>query len=769
MTIEMSAIDQDRWRDPTLSARERAQALVDELTLEEKAAQLGSIWLTENADAFAPRLADDLTDAVVDPFAHGLGQLTRVFGTAPLDPRDGVAKLRALQRRVTDNQRLGIPALVHEECLTGLAAFGATAFPAPLAWAATFDDDLVREMARAIGEDMRAIGVHQGLAPVLDVVRDYRWGRVEETLGEDPYLVGQLGAAYVAGLESAGIIATLKHFAGYAASRGARNHGPVSMGPREFADTVLPPFETALRQGGARSVMTSYTDVDGIPSTSNRALLDGILRTEWGFDGTVVADYWAIPFLVSMHRVAADAAEAGALALRAGVDVELPSTVAFAALPRLVREGVVNESDLDRAVMRHLRQKIEAGLLDEGPVVPDAAEDVDLDSDRNRALSARIAEESIVLLEDDGILPLAADASVALIGPAAAEYRSLLGCYAFPNHVLTKHPGHDPGIAIPTIEAAMRAEAGIGEIRLVRGCEILGGAEEIATAVQAARESDVAVVVVGDVAGLFGEGSSGEGCDAPDLRLPGRQHDLVLAVLATGIPTVLVVVSGRPYALGEYGAARSIVQAFFPGADGAGAIAGVLSGRVAPSGRLPVQIPRWKSATTTYLQPPLGQHNAGITVADPTPLYPFGYGLTRGRVEYESIDAPAALRTDGAAEIVVNVRNAGESAVEVVQLYASFPAGAVVRPQAQLVGFARIRVPAGARRTVRFTLEAARLAATGIDGRLAVDPGVVVLAAGPSVADRACAASVRLVGNRHRVLARAGRTAWDVDHGEDEE
>lgn len=769
MTIEMSAIDQDRWRDPTLSARERAQALVDELTLEEKAAQLGSIWLTENADAFAPRLADDLTDAVVDPFAHGLGQLTRVFGTAPLDPRDGVAKLRALQRRVTDNQRLGIPALVHEECLTGLAAFGATAFPAPLAWAATFDDDLVREMARAIGEDMRAIGVHQGLAPVLDVVRDYRWGRVEETLGEDPYLVGQLGAAYVAGLESAGIIATLKHFAGYAASRGARNHGPVSMGPREFADTVLPPFETALRQGGARSVMTSYTDVDGIPSTSNRALLDGILRTEWGFDGTVVADYWAIPFLVSMHRVAADAAEAGALALRAGVDVELPSTVAFAALPRLVREGVVNESDLDRAVMRHLRQKIEAGLLDEGPVVPDAAEDVDLDSDRNRALSARIAEESIVLLEDDGILPLAADASVALIGPAAAEYRSLLGCYAFPNHVLTKHPGHDPGIAIPTIEAAMRAEAGIGEIRLVRGCEILGGAEEIATAVQAARESDVAVVVVGDVAGLFGEGSSGEGCDAPDLRLPGRQHDLVLAVLATGIPTVLVVVSGRPYALGEYGAARSIVQAFFPGADGAGAIAGVLSGRVAPSGRLPVQIPRWKSATTTYLQPPLGQHNAGITVADPTPLYPFGYGLTRGRVEYESIDAPAALRTDGAAEIVVTVRNAGESAVEVVQLYASFPAGAVVRPQAQLVGFARIRVPAGARRTVRFTLEAARLAATGIDGRLTVDPGVVVLAAGPSVADRACAASVRLVGNRHRVLARAGRTAWDVDHGEDAE
>ncbi|WP_164234740.1 beta-glucosidase family protein [Microbacterium hydrocarbonoxydans] len=767
MTAERSAVDRDRWRDPALGARERAQALVDELTLEEKIAQLGSIWLTDAADAFAPRLTDGPAGTVEDPFRGGVGQLTRVFGTAPVTLRDGVAKLRMLQDRVVENQRLGIPALVHEECLTGLAAFGATAFPAPLAWAATFDETLVREMAHAIGEDMRAIGVHQGLAPVLDVVRDYRWGRVEETLGEDPYLVGQLGAAYVSGLEGAGIIATLKHFAGYAASRGARNHGPVSMGPREFADTVLPPFETALRQGGARSVMTSYTDVDGVPSTANRALIDGLLRAEWGFDGTVVADYWAIPFLVSMHRVAADRAEAGMLALRAGVDVELPSTVAYAALPRLVREGVVDESDIDRAAVRHLRHKIEAGLLDGAPLVPAGAEDVDLDSERNRVLSSRIAEESIVLLEDDGILPLAPGARVALIGPAAGEYRSLLGCYAFPNHVLTKYPGHDPGIVVPTIEAALRSEPRIGEIAFVRGCEILDDAEEISAAVDVVHESEVAVVVVGDVAGLFGAGTSGEGCDAADLRLPGRQHDLVTAVLATGVPTVLVVVSGRPYALGDYGAARAIVQAFFPGADGAAAIAGILSGRVAPSGRLPVQIPRAPAATTTYLEPPLGRHNPGITVADPTPLYPFGYGLTRGRVEYERIGAPATLPTDGAAEVAVTVRNTGETAVEVVQLYASFPSATVVRPEAQLVGFARVTIPAGSRRTVRFTLEAARLAATGIDGRLSVEPGTVVLAAGPSVADRTCATRIRLSGPRRAVLARAGRTAWDVDGGED--
>lgn len=765
MSVNAGVVDEGRWRDTTLSARERAQALVDELTLEEKVAQLGSVWLTDSADAFAPKLEGDAdaSDAG-DPFTHGLGQLTRVYGTAPVTVPEGVARLRELQRKVIAQQRLGIPALVHEECLTGLAAFGATAFPTPLAWAASFDEDLVREMARAIGEDMRAIGVHQGLAPVLDVVRDYRWGRVEETLGEDPYVVGQIGAAYVAGLESAGVIATLKHFAGYAASRGARNHAPVSMGPREFADTVLPPFETALRQGGARSVMTSYTDVDGMPSTANRELLDGVLRTEWGFDGTVVADYWAVPFLVSMHRVAADAAAAGALALRAGVDVELPSTVAYAALPRLVREGLVDESDIDRAAVRHLRHKIEAGLLDGGAIVPDGAEQVCLDGDRNRALSSRLAEESIVLLKDDGTVPLRPGAQIGLIGPAAAEYRSLLGCYAFPNHVLTKYPGHDPGIAIPTIDEAVRAEFEASVVVTEPGCAIVGDENaRIAQAVDLARDSDAVILVVGDVAGLFGAGTSGEGCDADDLRLPGRQDELVRAVLATGTPTALVVVSGRPYALGDYGAAGMIVQAFFPGAEGAAAVAGVLSGRVAPSGRLPVQIPRSPAAAGTYLQPPLGRHNAGITVADPTPLYPFGFGITPGRIAYEDLSTPLIVPTTGAAEVAVTVGNSGEDCIEVVQLYASFPSSSVVRPDVQLVGFARIHVPAGQRRTVRFTLEAARLAATGADGRLAVDPGVVVLSAGPSAADRPVEARVRLSGDRCILLARAGRTAWAED------
>ncbi|GAA3288709.1 beta-glucosidase [Arthrobacter citreus] len=751
-----------RWRDQSLPPAERARLLTAELTLEEKAAQLGSLWLTDAAGDFAPKLEHGPGSAV-DPIGNGLGQLTRVFGTEPVTVAEGVRRLRELQERVAASNRLGIPAIAHEECLTGLAAYGATAFPTPLAWAATFDEDLIRAMAEAIGSDMRSLGIHQGLAPVVDVVKDYRWGRVEETFGEDPYVVSQLGAAYVAGLESEGIIATLKHFAGYAASRGARNHGPVSMGAREFADTVLPPFEAALRQGRARSVMTSYTDIDGVPCTSSRYLLTTLLRERWGFEGTVVADYWAVPFLSAMHHVAHDTAEAGRLALHAGVDVELPQTAAYHELPRLVREGIVPEGELDRSVQRHLRHKFEAGLLDGEPVVPVNAEDVDLDSSRNREISSRIAEESVVLLRDEDALALLGSGTIAVLGPAADQFRSLIGCYAFPNHVLSKYPGHDPGIRIPTLLSAIRDEFGAERVRFEAGAGITsGGTERVADAAALARGSDVAVVAVGDIAGLFGDGTSGEGCDAEDLRLPGGQDALVSAVLETGVPTILVILSGRPYALGAYEKARGIIQAFFPGADGAAAVAGVLSGRVGATGRLPVQIPRHPSASTTYLQPALGLSNPGITALDNTPLYPFGFGLTRGAVVYEGITAAASLSTGGSLDAAVTIRNDGGDTVEVVQLYAAFPTAPVVRPRVQLIGFARVPVAAGQSLTVHFQVDAGRLAVTGEDGTLGVDPGPLRLIAGPSAADAGVTAEVSIVGKRRVLGERALRTPWST-------
>ncbi|MDT5032959.1 MAG: beta-xylosidase, partial [Actinoplanes sp.] len=330
------------WQDTSLSAGERTDLLLAQLTIEEKVAQLGSRWVGN--DMQVPELDPDEIINVAplqDVFAasgtapldeasrHGLGHLTRVFGSYPLTAAEGAAEVVRQQRIVLANSRLGIPALVHEECLTGFTTFGATVYPAAIAWGATFDPDLIERMAAAIGRDLAAVGVHQGLSPVLDVVRDYRWGRVEETIGEDPYLVSMLGAAYVRGLQGAGVIATLKHFAGYSAARGARNHGPVPMGRRELLDVILPSFETAVAEAGAGSVMNSYSEVDGVPAGADHWLLTELLRDEWGFEGTVVSDYWAVPFLATMHRIAADPGEAGAQALAAGIDIELPDTLGY--------------------------------------------------------------------------------------------------------------------------------------------------------------------------------------------------------------------------------------------------------------------------------------------------------------------------------------------------------------------------------------------------------------------------------------------------------
>lgn len=748
------------WRDVSLTARRRAAALLAELTLEEKVGQLGSIWQTESGGDFAPTAGDDAAELAADTdFRSGLGQITRAYGTRPVTPAEGAHALRTLQEEVMTANRLGIPALVHEECLTGFAALGATAYPTPLAWAASFDEDLIRRMAAAIGADMRALGIHQGLSPVLDVVKDYRWGRVEETLGEDPYTVGILGSAYVAGLESAGIIATLKHFAGYAGSRGARNHAPVDAGPREFADTVLPPFLTALRLGGARSVMNSYTDIDGVPAAANPELFTGILRDEWGFEGTVVSDYWAIPFLASMHRVAEDNARAGVLAITAGIDVELPETVSFGRdLVEAVRSGAVPGSVLDDAVLRHLTHKIESGLLDDGPVVPEDAGDRDLDSPGNREIARALAAESVILLENrDGILPLDRPKRIAVIGPTATDARNLLGCYAFPNHVLGSYPEFGLGLASSSLAEAVVSEFADARVEVQAGCDISGQDRSgIEAAVEAARGADVAVVAVGDLAGLFGRGTSGEGCDALDLRLPGIQQDLVDAVLATGTPVVLVVLSGRPYALGRYsGRTAALVQSFFPGIEGSAAIASVLSGRVSPSGRLPVQIPRDERVFSTYLQPLLGRAASGITVSDPTPLFAFGHGLSYGTVSYESISAPeTSVPVDGTVRVRAVIANRGEDdLVEVVQLYASDHVAEVVRPVIQLVGFARITVRAGSTVAVAFDVPTDILSFTGRDGRRIVEPGLTTFFVGPSAADLPLSAEVEIVGERRPVGA----------------
>ncbi|MFB7842985.1 glycoside hydrolase family 3 N-terminal domain-containing protein [Microbacterium sp. NPDC056052] len=719
-------------------ASDRVGALLARMTLEEKAAQLVGYWLDQGGEVVAP-LQNEMAaagrhDTLADVTRNGIGHYTRVYGTRPVEPAERAAWLWAEQRRLKRETRLGIPALVHEECLTGLAAWKAATFPTPLAWGASFDRELVAEMGALIGDSMRRLGVHQGLAPVLDVVRDPRWGRVDECIGEDPYLVGTIGTAYVQGLQSAGVHATLKHFLGYSGSRAGRNHAPVSAGPREVADVFLPPFEMAIRDGGVRSVMNSYAEIDGVPVASDPELLTSVLRERLGFDGVVVADYFAVAFLEVMHAVAADRGEAAELALRAGIDVELPSGDAYATpLIDRIRSGLLDEAYLDRAVIRVLAQKEQLGLLEADAFEDEPPSAVDLDTPRHREVARRLAAESLVLLSNDGTLPLAGTARrIALIGPNADRTEALQGCYSFANHVLAHHPDHELGIEIPTVREALAAALPAAEIVHVRGAEVEGDDRTgFAEAERAAAAADVAVVVVGDQAGLFGRGTVGEGNDVESLDLPGVQRDLVERIVAAGTPVVMVVLSGRPYAIDwalDGGAARpaAVLQAFFPGEEGGAAIADVLTGAATPSGRLPLSLPRSSGAQPySYLHPILGGPS-DVTSADPSPLRPFGFGLSYTTFSYDAFEVSAEAPTSGAFTASVVVANTGaRRGAEVVQLYGRDVVASVTRPVAQLLGYARVELDPGERRTVRFEVPSARFAFSDRALTRVVEPGEV--------------------------------------------
>ncbi|MFV2112651.1 beta-glucosidase [Micromonospora sp. LOL_025] len=755
------------WTDPTLDLATRVDALVAAMTLPEKVAQLYGVWVGAAADGGEVAPYQHEMEEPVDLAAlldTGLGQLTRPFGTAPVDPALGALSLLRTQQRVAAANRFGIPAMAHEECLAGFAAWGATAYPVPLSWGATFDPELIGRMAAAIGADLRRVGVHQGLAPVLDVVRDARWGRVEETIGEDPYLVGTIATAYVRGLESAGVVATLKHFAGYSASRGGRNLAPVAMGPRERADVILPPFEMAIREGGARSVMHAYTDTDGMPSAADEELLTGLLRDAWGFPGTVVADYFGVAFLRTLHGVAGSWAEAAAVALAAGVDVELPTVKTFGEpLREALAAGAVPEAVVDRAVRRVLTQKAQLGLLDAdwSPVPaalagadlsdPEALRGtVDLDPPANRALAREVAERAVVLLANDGTLPLHRPARIALVGPQAESPTAVLGCYSFPAHVGSRHPEVPVGIALPTLAAALRAEFGDSVVVTVAGVSVDGDdTGGVPAAVEVARGADVVVAALGDRAGLFGRGTSGEGCDAESLALPGAQQHLLDALLDTGTPVVVTLLAGRPYALGRaVTEAAAIVQSFFPGEEGTPAIAGVLSGRVAPQGRLPVSVPRGPGAQpTTYLSARLGQAS-DVSNVDPTPAYGFGHGLGYTTFDWSGlvVDEPVAA-TDGELRLHFTVRNTGSRwGSEVVQVYAHDPVASVVQPVQRLVGYLRVPLEAGAACRIDLAVPADLFSFTGRDGRRVVEPGELELRLAASSTDHRLVAAVALRG-----------------------
>ena len=545
----------------------------------------------------------------------------------------GARALAQTQREIIGTGRLGVPALVHEECLTGVATWKAPIFPSPLCWGATFSPELVERVGAHIGQLMSRLGVHQGLAPVLDVVRDLRWGRTEETIGEDPYLVGTIGSAYVRGLQSAGVVATLKHFVGHSASRAARNLAPVSIGHRELADVLLPPFEMALRSG-ARSVMNSYTDLDGVPVAADEALLTGRLRGAYGFSGTVVSDYNAVTYLKDLHGVAGSQSEAAVLALSAGIDVELPMVACYGEpLLEAIGSGRVEDAFVDRALERVLKQKCELGLLDadwspEPPLLGE--QEAAIDDEPSRVLAREVAQRSVVLLCNDGTLPLPPAIRLALVGARADVAGAMLGDYSFPMHVGRRFPELPAGVEVPTLREVLEGDPAAYKVSYALGCPVAGGEDEaISEAVRVTEAADVCLAVLGDEAGMFGTGTSGEGCDAVDLRLPGRQEELLETLIATGTPVVLVLLAGRPYDISrQSGRLAGAVCGFFPGEEGAGAISDVLSGRVNPSGRLPISFPSpGGSQPGTYLGAPLAQ-SSRVSSVDPTPLFAFGHGLS---------------------------------------------------------------------------------------------------------------------------------------------
>ena len=574
---------------------DRVEALLQRMTLDEKVAQLGGAW-------FGRLLVDDDLDdeKLRETLGHGIGHITCIATDSYAGPERTAAYANRIQRFLVEHTRLGIPALLHEEALAGLCAKGATQFPQAIGLASTWDPALVEEVAASCRRHMVAVGARVALAPVVDIAADPRWGRLEETYGEDPELASRVAVAYVRGLQGDdlrhGVAATAKHFLGHAAPDGGFNHGAVNMGARRLRDVVAAPFRAAVHEAGLAGVMSAYHEIDGLPCSGSSEILTDLLRDELGFEGVVVADYWAVTHLETFHHTAADAPTAARQAIEAGVDVELPALDRFRHIPALVEAGVLEEAVVDRAVRRVLAQKFALGLFDD-PTVDDAAAPLAFDTTADRALARRAAAESMVLLTNDGTLPL--DPSrvrrVAVLGPAADDRRMLLGDYHYPAHVEGVLGATLEYVDMVTPLDGLRAALPDAVVMHTPGAPLTGDCDpaELERAVKAAREADVAVICVGGMSGVTRAATSGELRDAAHLELPAGQRRLVAEIAATGTPTVVVVLSGRAHALTEEAAAGgALLMAWLPGEEGGSALADILTGRTSPSARLPVSLLR---------------------------------------------------------------------------------------------------------------------------------------------------------------------------------
>ena len=733
------------YLDPALDVDRRVSDLLGRMTLEEKVRQMGMV----------AQFRDLLRNGRVSVAAlrrHYGAMSPGCINDPKLEPRATAEAVNAVQHYLVERTRLGIPAIVHGECLHGHMSGGTTVFPQAIALGSTWDVEIIDQMGSAIAKEARVCGINQALAPDLDLARDPRWGRVEETYGEDPYLVSRMGVAYIEGMQGDGptidrehIACMAKHYAAHGSPEAGVNCSPVAGGVRDLHMLYLPPFKAAVTEARVQAIMNAYSEYDGMPAAASKLLLTRILRQEWGFPGWVFSDYGSIEMLHSFHKTAASPAEAGRQAVEAGMDLEAPNEFCFGKrLLKLVTRGEVAVERIDRAVARILRAKFLAGLF-ENPYADTRAVSRIVHNTDHRRLARRVAEESIILLKNDNqTLPLSRRLdSIAVIGPSADAAQ--LGDYTVPG-----------AKGVSPLQGIRRAVSKRTKIRFARGCRMIDDSrEEFAKAIDVASRSDVAIVVVGGTSNFYGgigwgddEGAAtcGEGFDMADLSLMGVQEELVRAVHETGTPTVLVLMHGRPNSITNLaGIIPAIVETWYPGEEGGHALADILFGKVNPSGKLPISIPKsvghvpacynhLPSARGAYHAPGSpGRPGRDYVFADTEPLFTFGHGLSYTTFRYTNLRVtPRSIRSGGIAEVHVNVRNTGQvKGREVVQLYVNDVYSSVTTPVKVLRGFRKISLRPGEQKTVRFTLKPEDLAMLDENVEWVVEPGEFEISIGP--------------------------------------
>jgi beta-glucosidase len=729
------------YKNSSLSVERRVADLLARMTLEEKVAQLTCLWqarpqvnpqtdFTTDRGDFSPAKAAQV-------MKYGIGQIARQRERK--GPREGAVFANAVQKWLVENTRLGIPAILHDEILHGHMAQGSTSFPQPIALATTWDPEFISKIFSAAAIETRARGSHQVLGPNLDIARDPRWGRTDETYGEDPYLTSRMAVAIVKALQGNGpaidgdhIMATAKHFAAHGQPEAGTNIGPANYSERVLREVFLPSFQAAVTEGGIMSVMASYNEIDGVPSHVNKWLLEKVLREEWGFKGNVVSDYYAIPQLVELHHVAIDKAEAARRALEAGVDIELPDADCFALLVQLVKDRRVAETTVDKAVSRNLKTKFLLGLFENPYVDPERAVAV-TNSAANRELAAEAARRSTVLLKNENnLLPLDRNSlkSIAVIGPNAERVH--LGGYS-----------DNPGRGTSVLQGINDKVGGKIKVTFAEGCRITreGGdwwadtshlsdpaadGKLITQAVEVAKAADVAVLVLGGNEDTNKEGWADNHLgDRDSLELVGRQNDLVQAVLETGKPVIVVLINGGPLSI-NYIAEKvpAILEGFYLGQETGTGVADVLFGDYNPGGKLTISFPRSVGQLPIYYnQKPTARR--GYLYTSKSPLFPFGYGLSYTTFEYSNLKvSPAQIGPAGQAKATVTVTNTGKrTGDEIVQLYLRDLVSSVTRPVMELKDFRRISLAAGESKTVEFVITPDKLSFLNLNMERVVEPG----------------------------------------------